>query len=157
MIMLTGDNEQKKKKICDELNLDNAKYNLLPEEKAKYFMEFKQNANGNTIFVGDGINDAPCIAMADVGISMGKLGSDVSKESADVLIINDKISSVAKAIKIAKKTKNIIYQNIALALIIKTLFIILGLFGVASIWEAVFGDVGVALLALLNSMRILKT
>lgn len=157
MMMLTGDNELASKKICDELNLDNAKYNLLPEEKAKYFMEFKQNANGNTIFVGDGINDAPCIAMADIGISMGKLGSDVSKESADVLIINDKISSVAKAIKIAKKTKNIIYQNIALALIIKTLFIILGLFGVASIWEAVFGDVGVALLALLNSMRILKT
>lgn len=156
MIMLTGDNELAAKKIFDNLDLQDAKYNLLPEEKAKYFMQFKQNANGSSIFVGDGINDAPCIAMADIGISMGKLGSDVSKESADVLIINDKISSIAKAIRIAKKTKVIIWQNIAFALGIKILFIILGLFGVATMWEAVFGDVGVALLALLNSMRILK-
>ena len=157
MIMLTGDNEFASKKICEKLDLNNVKYNLLPEEKAKYFMEFKQNASGNAIFAGDGINDAPCIALADIGVSMGKLGSDVSKESADVLIINDKISSIAKAIKIAKKTKTIIYQNIALAFVVKILFIILGLFGVATIWEAVFGDVGVALLALLNSMRILKS
>ncbi|RDU58337.1 heavy metal translocating P-type ATPase [Helicobacter sp. MIT 99-5507] len=156
MIMLTGDNEFASKKICDKLGLENVKYNLLPEEKAKYFIEFKQNASGNAVFIGDGINDAPCIALADIGVSMGKLGSDVSKESADVLIINDKISSMVKAIEIAKKTKNIIYQNIAFAFIIKILFIILGVFGVATIWEAVFGDVGVALLALLNSMRILK-
>lgn len=156
IIMLTGDNELASKRVVASLDLQNAKYNLLPEEKAEFFVEFKQNASGASLFVGDGINDAPCIAMADVGISMGKLGSDVSKESADVLIINDKISSIAKAIKIAKKTKIIIWQNIAFALGVKVLFIILGLFGVATMWEAVFGDVGVALLALLNSMRILK-
>ncbi len=156
MIMLTGDNELASKQVVSTLDLSNAKYNLLPEDKASLFMEFKQNASGSSLFVGDGINDAPCIAMADVGISMGKLGSDVSKESADVLIINDKISSIAKAIKIAKRTKTIIWQNIAFALGVKVLFIILGLFGVATMWEAVFGDVGVALLALLNSMRILK-
>lgn len=156
MIMLTGDNEFAAKKIFDNLELTDAKYNLLPEEKANYFTEFKKNAAGASVFVGDGINDAPCIAMADVGVSMGKLGSDVSKESADVLIINDRISSLAKAISIAKKTKTIIWQNITFALSVKILFIVLGLFGVASMWEAVFGDVGVALLALLNSMRILK-
>lgn len=154
--MLTGDNEFASKQIATELELDEVRYNLLPEEKAEIFSEFKRNAKGKSIFVGDGINDAPSIAMADVGISMGSLGSDVSKESADILIINDRISSLAKAIQIAKKTRVIIWQNIIFALGVKALFIILGLFGVATIWEAVFGDVGVALLALLNSMRILK-
>ncbi|RAX54058.1 cadmium-translocating P-type ATPase [Helicobacter sp. 16-1353] len=154
--MLTGDNEFASKEIATELGFDEVRYNLLPEEKAQIFSEFKHNAKGKSIFVGDGINDAPSIAMADVGVSMGSLGSDVSKESADVLIINDKISSLVKVIQIAKKTKIIIWQNIAFALGVKVLFIILGLFGVATMWEAVFGDVGVALLALLNSMRILK-
>lgn len=155
--MLTGDNKFASKKIADELKIDYVKSDLLPEEKAEFFGEFTKNANGKSAFVGDGINDAPSIAMSDVGISMGKLGSDVSKESADILIINDNILSVAKAIKIAKKTKTIIWQNITFAIGVKALFIILGLLGIATIWEAVFGDVGVALLALANSMRILKT
>lgn len=154
--MLTGDNEFASKNIANTLGLDEVYYNLLPEDKAEIFKDLKSKARGRSVFVGDGINDAPSIAMADIGISMGNLGSDVSKESADVLIVDDKISKVAKALEIAKKTKNIIWQNIIFALVIKIAFIILGLFGVASMWEAVFGDVGVALLALFNSMRILK-
>ncbi len=154
--MLTGDNEFASVKIGDELGLDLVRYNLLPEEKAEIFSAFKKDAKGASVFVGDGINDAPSIAMADIGISMGNLGSDVSKESADILIIDDSINSIVKAIKIAKKTKIIIWQNITLALGVKVLFIMLGLFGVASMWEAVFGDVGVSLLALFNAMRILR-
>lgn len=156
MAMLTGDNEFASKDIGVKLGLDSIHYNLLPEEKAEIFSQFKSSAKGKSIFVGDGINDAPSIAMADIGISMGGIGSDVSKESADILIVDDNIAKIGTAIKIARKTKRIIWQNITLALGVKIIFIILGLFGVASIWEAVFGDVGVALLALSNSMRILK-
>ncbi|MDE6885917.1 MAG: cadmium-translocating P-type ATPase [Helicobacteraceae bacterium] len=156
LVMLTGDNEFAASNIAKELGLDSVKYNLLPEEKVEHFREIKNNSSGKSVFVGDGINDAPSIALADVGVSMGSLGSDVSKESADVLIINDSIKSLCKTIKIAKKTKNIIWQNIIFALGVKVLFIILGLFGIASMWEAVFGDIGVALIALFNSMRILK-
>lgn len=154
--MLTGDNEFASKDIGVKLGLDSVYYNLLPEEKAEIFSSLKGNAKGKSIFVGDGINDAPSIAMADIGISMGGIGSDVSKESADILIVDDNIAKIATAIKIARKTKSIIWQNIAFALGVKIVFIILGLFGIANIWEAVFGDVGVALLALSNSMRILK-
>ncbi|RDU62669.1 heavy metal translocating P-type ATPase [Helicobacter sp. MIT 14-3879] len=156
IIMLTGDNEFASKDIAQKLGLDEIYCNLLPEEKVEIFSKFKANSRGKSIFVGDGINDAPSIAMADVGISMGTLGSDVSKESADVLIVDDKISKIAKTLQIAKKTKTIVWQNIIFAIAIKVLFIILGSFGIASMWEAVFGDVGVALLALFNSMRILK-
>lgn len=156
MAMLTGDNEFASKEISVKLGLDEVHYNLLPEEKAEVFSRFKSQAKGKSIFVGDGINDAPSIAMADIGVSMGGVGSDVSKESADILIVDDDITKIGTAIKIARKTKRIIWQNITLALGVKIIFIILGLFGVASIWEAVFGDVGVALLALSNSMRILK-
>lgn len=156
MVMLTGDNEFASSGIANILALDEVKYNLMPEDKVMHFKKLKQSSNKSSIFVGDGINDAPSIALADVGISMGKLGSDVSKESADVLIINDSIRSIAKAITIAKRTKSIIWQNITFALGVKVLFIVLGIFGIAGMWEAVFGDVGVALIALFNSMRILK-
>lgn len=156
MAMLTGDNEFASRDIGEKLGLDEVHYNLLPEEKAKIFSDFKHESRGKSIFVGDGINDAPSIAMADIGVSMGGVGSDVSKESADILIIDDSILKLATAIKIARKTKRVIWQNIAFALGVKAIFIALGLCGVASIWEAVFGDVGVALLALSNAMRILK-
>lgn len=156
MAMLTGDNEFASRDIGVKLGLDEVHYNLLPEEKAKIFSDFTKNARGKSVFVGDGINDAPSIALSDIGISMGGIGSDVSKESADILIVDDSIAKIAAAIKIARKTKRIIWENIALALGVKAVFIALGLIGVANIWEAVFGDVGVALLALSNAMRILK-
>lgn len=156
MAMLTGDNEFASRDIGAKLGLDAVHYNLLPEEKAKIFSDFTKNARGKSVFVGDGINDAPSIALSDIGISMGGIGSDVSKESADILIVDDSIAKIATAIKIARKTKRIIWQNIGFALGVKAVFIVLGLFGVANIWEAVFGDVGVALLALSNAMRILK-
>lgn len=157
MAMLTGDNEFASRDIGAKLGLDVVHYNLLPEEKAKIFSDFTKNARGKSIFVGDGINDAPSIALSDIGISMGGVGSDVSKESADILIVDDSIAKIATAIKIARKTKRIIWENIGFALGVKAVFIVLGLIGVANIWEAVFGDVGVALLALSNAMRILKT
>lgn len=157
MAMLTGDNEFASRDIGAKLGLDAVHYNLLPEEKAKIFSDFTKNARGKSIFVGDGINDAPSIALSDIGISMGGVGSDVSKESADILIVDDSIAKIATAIKIARKTKRIIWQNIGFAFGVKVAFIVLGLLGVANIWEAVFGDVGVALLALSNAMRILKT
>lgn len=157
MAMLTGDNEFASKDIGAKLGLDEVHYNLLPEEKAKIFSDFTKNARGKSVFVGDGINDAPSIALSDIGISMGGVGSDVSKESADILIVDDSIAKIATAIKIARKTKRIIWENIGFALGVKAVFIVLGLIGVANIWEAVFGDVGVALLALSNAMRILKT
>lgn len=157
MAMLTGDNEFASKDIGAKLGLDEVHYNLLPEEKAKIFSDFTKNARGKSIFVGDGINDAPSIALSDIGISMGGVGSDVSKESADILIVDDSIAKIATAIKIARQTKRIIWENIGFALGVKAVFIVLGLIGVANIWEAVFGDVGVALLALSNAMRILKT
>ena len=156
IVMLTGDNEFASNSIAKTLELDDVKYNLLPEDKVEYFKQLKSQTKGKSIFVGDGINDAPSIALADIGVSMGKLGSDVSKESADIVIINDSIKSLAKAILISRKTKTIIWQNIIFALGVKALFIVLGLFGIASMWEAVFGDVGVSLIALFNSMRILK-
>lgn len=157
MAMLTGDNEFASRDIGAKLGLDAVHYNLLPEEKAKIFSDFTKGARGKSVFVGDGINDAPSIALSDIGISMGGVGSDVSKESADILIVDDSIAKIATAIKIARKTKLIIWQNIGFALGVKAVFIVLGLLGVANIWEAVFGDVGVALLALSNAMRILKT
>ena len=157
MAMLTGDNEFASKEISANLGLDEVHYNLLPEEKARIFGEFVRDSRGKSVFVGDGINDAPSIACADIGISMGGVGSDVSKESADILIVDDSIAKIATAIKIARKTKRIIWQNIGFALGVKVAFIVLGLFGIANIWEAVFGDVGVALIALSNAMRILKT
>lgn len=156
MAMLTGDNEFASRDIGAKLGLDEVHYNLLPEEKAKIFSDFTKNARGKSVFVGDGINDAPSIALSDIGISMGGVGSDVSKESADILIVDDSIAKIATAIKIARQTKRIIWENIGFALGVKAVFIVLGLIGVANIWEAVFGDVGVALLALSNAMRILK-
>lgn len=152
--ILSGDNAYATKKVA---NILDCKYyaNLLPEEKLEKLKAIQQDSK-KTVFVGDGINDAPTLASADVGISMG-FASDVSKESADIIITNNSILSVVKLFKIAKKTKTIIWQNIIFALGVKGIFIILGLFGLASLWEAVFGDVGVALIALANAMRTMRT
>ncbi len=156
--VLTGDNEQASQMILKGISIDEVHSNLLPEDKATVFATIKQkfvNA-GKVIFVGDGINDAPVLAAADVGISMGGIGTDVAIETADVVIMNDSLSKINDVINVAKRTKNIIWQNIIFALTVKGLFIILGFFGIAGMWEAVFGDVGVALLALLNASRLIK-
>lgn len=158
LTVLTGDNKYATETILKDTNIKEYYHDLLPSEKAEKFKEFsdKYKGSGSTVFVGDGINDAPVLALADVGISMGAAGSDAAIETADVVIMNDSLMKIAQAVKVAKRTKTIIWQNVIFALSIKALFIILGLFGIASMWEAVFGDVGVALLALLNSMRALK-
>ena len=138
------------------VNICEGYINAKQYDKAKEFLSLKNDTkNGKIAFVGDGINDAPTLALADVGISMGS-GSDISHQSADMILTNSSLHTLLKSIQIAKKTKIIIYQNITFALIIKGVFMVLGLFGVAEIWEAVFGDVGVALLALANAMRALR-
>lgn len=151
--VLSGDLSQNVKRVADKLGISEAYGGLLPQEKLSIFRE---NKNAVSAFVGDGINDAPVLASADVGISMGKGGSELSKESADVIIVNDNLSKITEAILHSRKTQNIIRQNIIFALGVKGVFIILGIYGVAGMWEAVFGDVGVALLALLNSTRALR-
>ncbi|WP_394997536.1 heavy metal translocating P-type ATPase [uncultured Helicobacter sp.] len=150
-LILSGDGEYPCKVVAQKLG---CKYHhsLLPQDKARIFSEIKAQSSSKVAFVGDGINDAPTLALADVGMAMGS-GSDISMQSADVIITNNSLKTLLGTIQIAKKTKTIIYQNIALALGIKGVFIVLGLFGLASIWEAIFGDVGVALLALANAMR----
>ncbi len=155
--MLTGDKKDIAEKISAELALDEVHSELLPHEKLSWMDSFMaQNKNGTVAFVGDGINDSPALARADVGIAMGAMGSDAAIETSDVVLMTDAPSKVAEAIKIGKRTRNIVRQNIILAFIIKALFIILGIFGVASMWEAVFGDVGVTILAVLNATRVLK-
>lgn len=144
--------------ISDEIGLDKYYSNLLPQDKLNILEQvmLNQNDNSKTVFIGDGINDAPVIARADAGIAMGNLGSDVAIEISDVVIMDDKISKFAEAIKISRKTKLIIIQNIIFILIVKIVFITLGIMGLASMWEAVFSDVGAALIGISNAMRILK-
>lgn len=153
VLMLSGDKISVTKAIAEKLNMDQAFGGLLPQDKLKKLKELK-NAGKNLIFVGDGINDAPAITLADVGIAMGGLGSDAAVESADVVIQNDQPSKVVTAIRIAQKTKQIVWQNIGFAFGAKALILILAVFGFASLWGAVFADVGVALLAILNAVRI---
>src|SRR5690606_19843499 len=125
----------------------------LPEDKVAKVNEIKAK-NESVAFVGDGVNDAPVVALSDVGIAMGGLGSDATIETADVVIQDDRPSKIPVAIKIGKKTKEIVWQNIALAFVVKAIVLILGAGGIATMWEAVFADVGVALLAILNAVRI---
>ncbi|MDY7015232.1 MAG: heavy metal translocating P-type ATPase, partial [Cyanobacteriota bacterium] len=157
--MLTGDNQSVADSIARQLGLDRYRAELLPEDKVSALEEFLHRARqtkSKVAFVGDGINDAPAIARADVGIAMGGLGSDAAIETADIVIMSDAPSKVAEAIKIARKTRRIVWQNIVLALAVKSLFIALGAVGLATLWEAVFADVGVALLAIFNAGRVLR-
>ncbi|MBE9110513.1 cadmium-translocating P-type ATPase [Nodosilinea sp. LEGE 07298] len=157
--MLTGDSQSVADRIARQLGLDQYRAELLPEDKVTALEEFLHRArqtNGKVAFVGDGINDAPVIARADVGIAMGGLGSDAAIETADVVIMTDAPSKVAEAIQIAHRTRRIVWQNIWFAMGVKALFIALGAIGVATLWEAVFADVGVALLAILNAGRIFR-
>ena len=156
-IMLTGDNRIVAKSVAERLGLDSYRAELLPEGKLEAIEKLlSRSGKGKVAFVGDGINDAPVIARADVGIAMGGLGSDAAIETADVVIMTDAPSKVAEAIQVAKKTRQIVVQNIVLAMAIKGLFIALGAIGIATLWEAVFADVGVALLAIFNATRVLK-
>ncbi len=158
-IMLTGDNKTVGIKIAEELGLDEVHAELLPDQKVeKLEALFKEKSNkGKIVFVGDGINDAPVLARADIGIAMGGVGSDAAIEAADVVIMTDEPSKIATAIKIAKKTRSIVMQNIVFALGIKLVILVLVAAGLGTMWEAVFGDVGVALIAVLNAMRAMKT
>ena len=157
-VMLTGDDERIGKSVADELGLDAYYAQLLPDQKVeKLEMLDKQKRQGSKLaFVGDGINDAPVLARADVGIAMGGLGSDAAIEAADVVLMTDEPSKLVEAIDVAKATKRIVLQNIVIALGIKSVFLVLGALGMAGMWEAVFGDVGVTIIAVLNAMRILK-
>lgn len=153
--MLSGDKTTVVKFVAEKLGIQNAFGDLLPEDKVNKIKELK--ANKETVaFVGDGLNDAPVVALSDVGIAMGGLGSDATIETADVVIQDDSPSKIPMAIEIGKQTKKIVWQNITLAFAIKGIVLILGAGGLASMWEAVFADVGVALLAILNAVRILR-
>jgi len=165
-VMLTGDDTQIAEEIANELELDEVYAGLLPHEKVEKVETLikqrghepallsKNRSKGKLAFVGDGINDAPVLAIADIGVAMGGLGSDAAIEAADVVIMTDEPSKLADAVRIARFTRRIVWQNIVLALGIKAVFMVLGTMGVASLWEAVFADVGVALLAIFNAMRV---
>ena len=156
--MLTGDNNASASYIASKIGIQKFYSELLPEEKVIYLEkiidEFKDE--GKVVFVGDGINDSPVIARADIGFAMGALGSDAAIETADIVLMNDSPGKVREAINVAKKTRKIVWQNIVFALAVKGIFIILGTIGIAGMWEAVFGDMGVALLAILNATRVMK-
>lgn len=155
--MLTGDKKEVALKVANDLQIDEVKYELLPQDKLKSYEEIKNKTNKITAFVGDGINDAPTLANSDVGFAMGKVGSDLAIKSADIVVLNDNLNSISDAIKIAKKTKTIVYQNIIFIMFIKVIFLILGADAIIGMKEAIFADMGVALIAIFNSMRILKT
>ena len=156
--MLSGDNEETAKKVANLAGIDQSFGNLLPIDKVNLLEDImdKSKDNKKTIFIGDGVNDAPVLARADIGIAMGGLGSDAAIEASDIVIMNDEISKISTAMKIAKKTKKIVTQNIALALALKLIVLSLGAFGLATMWQAVFADVGVTIIAVLNSIRTLK-
>ncbi|MFW6264992.1 MAG: heavy metal translocating P-type ATPase [Bacillota bacterium] len=155
--ILSGDREEVVKNIAEKLGIDKYYAELLPADKVdKVEKLLAKNRQGKLAFVGDGINDAPVLARSDIGIAMGGLGSDAAIEAADVVLMTDEPSKLVTAIKTARLTKKIVWQNIVMAFGIKALFLVLGAFGIASLWEAVFADVGVALLAVINSMRIIK-
>ncbi len=157
-VMLTGDSKQTGETVGKQLGLDEVYAELLPEDKVERVeaLESKLLPNEKLIFVGDGINDTPVLARADIGAAMGGLGSDAAVEAADVVLMTDQPSKIAEAIRIAKRTRRIVWQNIGFALGVKAIFLLLGAFGFATMWEAVFSDVGVTLLAVANAMRVMR-
>ena len=156
-VMLTGDNKKNGEAVAAELGLDEAKTQLLPDEKVAAVEELlQQKPDKRTLaFVGDGINDAPVLARADVGIAMGALGSDAAIEAADIVLMDDRLTGLSKAMRISRKTMRIVHQNIVFSLLVKLAVLVLGALGLANMWFAVFGDVGVMILAILNAMRAL--
>ncbi|MDR2479861.1 MAG: cadmium-translocating P-type ATPase [Treponema sp.] len=157
-VMLSGDSEPNARRIGTELGIDDVFAGLLPHQKVER-LETLQNetgVKGKLAFAGDGINDAPALARSDIGIAMGALGSDAAIEAADIVLMTDEPFKLVDALKIARRTRSIVWQNIVFALGVKTLILVLGAFGIATMWEAVFGDVGVALIAVCNAMRALR-
>lgn len=155
-IMLTGDRLATAEVIGRQIGIDEVAAELLPDQKVEQLELILKQADGKVAFVGDGINDAPVLTRADVGIAMGGLGSDVAIEAADIVLMTDEPKQLVEAIEIARATRKIVYQNIFFALGVKAVFLLFGAFGFATMWEAVFADVGVTVLAVLNAMRILK-
>ena len=155
-VILSGDKKPVAEDIAAKLGIDNVYAELLPDQKVEKLEEIIKSSNGNVVFVGDGINDAPSISRADVGIAMGGLGSDAAIEAADIVLMDDKPSKIPLALKIARKTHTIVNQNIYFALAIKFLVLILSALGKSNMWEAVFADVGVSVVAIINAMRALK-
>ena len=157
-VMLTGDKKQVGESVTNELGLDKVYTELLPDGKVEKVEELMKDKSekGKLVFVGDGINDAPVLALSDIGVAMGGLGSDAAIEAADVVIMTDEPSKIGTAIKISKKTMRIVKQNIIFAIAVKVLVLILTAFGIGTMWEAVFADVGVSVLAIINSLRALR-
>jgi Cd2+/Zn2+-exporting ATPase len=159
-VMLTGDEQSVARRVADELDLDEYHAELLPEGKVaeveELLAQITHPKKQKLVFVGDGVNDAPVITRADLGVAMGGLGSDAAIEAADVVLMEDAPAKLPQAIAIARRTNRIVWQNIIMALAVKGFFIFLGSIGVASVWEAVFADVGVTLLAVFNATRTLR-
>ncbi|MEG0021047.1 MAG: HAD-IC family P-type ATPase, partial [Oscillospiraceae bacterium] len=157
-VMLTGDRREVGQSVAQALGLTDVYSELLPADKVEKLEELltQKSPKGTLCYVGDGINDAPVLALADVGIAMGGLGSDAAIEAADIVLMTDEMSGLVKAIKISQKTMRIVKQNIVFAIGIKMLFLAMGAFGVATMWEAVFADVGVSVIAIINALRALK-
>ena len=158
IVMLTGDREEISKKVSKELNLDKYYAELLPQDKVKKVETLMQekSIDGKLVFIGDGINDAPVLALSDIGVAMGGLGSDAAIEAADIVIMTDEPSKLANAIKISKKTMQIVKENIIFAITVKILVLLLSAVGIATMWAAVFADVGVSVIAIINALRILR-
>lgn len=158
-VMLTGDRKQAAELVAKELDIDEVHAELLPQDKVSQVEALlaKETEKERLAFVGDGINDAPVLSRADIGIAMGSMGSDAAIEAADVVLMDDDIRKIASVVRISRKTLAIVHQNIVFALAVKALVLILGALGMANMWEAVFADVGVSVIAILNSMRALKT
>ena len=156
--VLTGDDYKIANRVASAVGIDECMANLLPNEKLEKLENVlkKRRENEKVLYVGDGINDSPCLARADIGIAMGGIGADAAIEAADVVIMTDELEKIAEAIKISKRTMKIVKQNIVFALTVKAIVLILGALGIANMWLAVFADVGVSVIAILNSMKTLK-
>ena len=158
-VMLTGDRRAAAEQVGREVGIDEVRAELLPDGKVREIERLisEKGRKGKVLFIGDGINDAPVLARADVGVAMGGIGSDAAMEAADVVLMDDRLDRLPQAIRIARHTRSIVIQNIVFAIGVKLIILILGAAGNASMWAAVFADVGVALLAVLNSLRALRT
>ena len=158
-VMLTGDRKEVADAVAGELGIDEVHAELLPADKVSQVEQLLSTSskNARVAFVGDGINDAPVLMRADVGIAMGSLGSDAAIEAADIVLMDDDIRKIAGIVKISRKTLRIVRENIIFALAVKVIVLVLGALGFATMWEAVFADVGVSVIAIINAMRALRT